>query len=503
MPQPLEHLRSLLGETFDLRTAAAVLEWDQQVNLPAGGADNRASQLSTLSRLAHEKFTSDEMGAALQAAGAAAKGLDPDSDDARLIAKVTHDFDKARRVPSEYVAENSRVTALAHDAWSKARPANDFAAFRPHLQEVMRLRRAYAEFFKPYDHPYDPMLDDFERGLKMPQVKAVFDELRPRQVALVRAITERGRPVDNGLLHRDFDVQKQWDFGIEIARAFGYDFDRGRQDKSAHPFTTTFGLGDVRITTRLYPNLLSSSICSTMHEVGHALYEQGSAPELDRTPLLGGSSLAIHESQSRMWENLVGRSLPFWKAFFPRLKSLFPEQLADVDLTSFHRAINKVEPSLIRVEADEATYNLHIMLRFELELALAEDRLAIADLPAAWNDKMRDYLGLTPPNDAQGVMQDVHWSAGILGYFPTYALGNLVACQLWEKVNADLPGLTQEIERANFAPLLGWLRTHIHRHGSKFEATELLERVVGSGLSAGPYLKYLEAKYGEIYGLSQ
>jgi carboxypeptidase Taq len=239
-----------------------------------------------------------------------------------------------------------------------------------------------------------------------------------------------------------------------------------------------------------------------MHETGHALYEQGSPPELDRTPLLGGSSLAIHESQSRLWENLVGRSLPFWKGFYPRLKQFFPEQLADVDLASFHRAINKVEPSLIRVEADEATYNLHIMLRFELEIALAEDNLSVADLPAAWNDKMRDYLGLTPPNDAQGVMQDVHWSAGILGYFPTYALGNLVAAQLWEKINADLPDLPKQIERSDFSQLLGWLRTNIHRHGSKFEATDLLKRVVGGGLSATPYLKYLESKFGEIYGLN-
>ncbi|HMK08286.1 MAG TPA: carboxypeptidase M32 [Anaerolineales bacterium] len=502
MANALERFRSLLGEIFDLRATAAVLEWDQQVNLPSGGAANRAAQLSTISRLTHEKFTSDELGAALEAARRDAASLDPDSDDARLVSKVAYDFNKARRVPSAYVAENSRATALAHDAWAKARPANDFAAFRPHLQEVVRLRRAYAEFFAPYAHPYDPMLDDFERGLKMPQVKAVFDELRPRQVALVRAIAERGRPVDNSLLQRDYDVQKQWDFGIEVARAFGFDFDRGRQDKSAHPFTTSFGLGDVRITTRLYPRLLSSSIFSTMHETGHALYEQGSPPELDRTPLLGGSSLAIHESQSRLWENMVGRSLPFWKGFYPRLQGLFPAGLGQVDLETFHRAINKVEPSLIRVEADEATYNLHIMLRFELEIALAEDRLPIADLPAAWNDKMREYLGLTPPNDAQGVLQDVHWSGGILGYFPTYALGNLVAAQLWEKVNADMPDLSRQIERSDFSGLLGWLRTNIHRHGSKFEATELLQRVVGGGLSAAPYLRYLEAKYGEIYGLN-
>ena len=501
MGTQIDRLRTLLEEVFDLRASAAVLEWDQQVNMPSGGAEGRAMQLSLLSRLAHERFIADETGAALEAATAEAASLDPDSDDARLVRKVAHDFGKARRVPAAYVAENSRATSLAHEAWLKARPANDFPSFQPHLEEVFGLRRAYAEFFAPYDHPYDPMLDDFEQGLKTPQVRAVFDELRPRQVALVRAITERGKPVDNSLLHREYDVRKQWDFGVEVARAFGYDFDRGRQDKSAHPFTTTFGLGDVRITTRLYPNLLSSSIFSTMHETGHALYDQGSAPELDRTPLLGGSSLAIHESQSRLWENLVGRSLAFWTGFFPRLKAIFPEQLADVDLVAFHRAINKVEPSLIRVEADEATYNLHIMLRFELETALAENRLAVSDLPAAWNEKMREYLGLTPPNDAQGVMQDVHWSGGVLGYFPTYALGNLVASQLWEKITSDVPHLTEKIEQAQFDDLLEWLRSHIHRHGSKFDANELLQRAVGSALSAAPYLKYLETKFGEIYQL--
>ena len=501
MGTQIDRLRTLLEEVFDLRASAAVLEWDQQVNMPSGGAPGRAMQLSLLSRLAHERFIADEIGAALETATAEAAGLDPDSDDACLVRKVIHDYSKARRVPASYVAENSRATSMAHDAWLKARPANDFRSFRPHLEEVFDLRRAYSEFFAPYDHPYDPMLDDFEQGLKTPQVRAVFDELRPRQVALVRAITERGKPVDNSLLHREYDVRKQWDFGLEVARAIGYDLDRGRQDKSAHPFTTTFGLGDVRITTRLYPNLLSSSIFSTMHETGHALYDQGSAPELDRTPLLGGSSLAIHESQSRLWENLVGRSLAFWKGFFPRLKALFPEPLSDVDLVTFHRAINKVEPSLIRVEADEATYNLHIMLRFELETALSEKRLAVADLPAAWNEKMREYLGLTPPDDAQGVMQDVHWSGGILGYFPTYALGNLVASQLWAKITSDIPRLTEQIERAQFGELLEWLRLNIHRHGSKFEATELLQRTVGGGLSAAPYLKYLETKFGEIYGL--
>jgi carboxypeptidase Taq len=502
MATQLEHLRNLLGEVFDLRAASAVLQWDQQVNMPSGGADNRASQLSTLEGLAHQKFTSDELGRALDAAQAEAASLDPDSDDARLVRKVRRDFEKACKVPSDFVAEFARISALAQEAWTRARPANDFASFRPHLEKVFEMRRQYADFFAPFEHRYDAMLDDFEPGLKAAQVRAVFDELRPRQVALVRAIQERGRPVDDGFLHKEYDIQKQWDFGIEVAKAYGYDFGRGRQDKSAHPFTTTFGLGDVRITTRFYSNLPTSSIFSTMHETGHALYDQGSRPELDRTPLLGGTSLAIHESQSRMWENFVGRSRPFWTAFLPRLKSYFPDQLGGADLETFYRAVNKVEPSLIRVEADEATYNLHIMLRFDLELALAENSLDVRLLPEQWNAKMREFLGLTPPNDSQGVMQDVHWSTGLMGYFPTYALGNLVAAQLWERIQADLPHLNQEISQGKFASLLAWLREHIHQHGGKFEPVELLQRVVGSGLSAQPYLRYLEAKFGEIYGLS-
>ena len=501
MATELERLRHSLGEIFDLRAASAVLQWDQQVNMPPGGAANRAAQLSTLDQLAHEKFIADAMGELLASTQTETASLDPDSDGPRLVRKAQRDFLKARKVPAEFVGEFARVSALAQEAWTRARPANDFATFRPHLEKVFELRRQYAQFFAPFDHPYDPMLDDFEPGLKAAQVKAVFDELRPRQVALVRAIQERGRPVDDSFLHLEFDVQKQWDFGIEVAKAYGYDFERGRQDKSAHPFTTTFGLGDVRITTRFYPKLLTSSIFSTMHEAGHALYDQGSRPELDRTPLLGGTSLAIHESQSRMWENFVGRGRAFWTGFLPRLKNYFPQQLGSVKIEEFYRAVNKVEPSLIRVEADEATYNLHIMLRFDLELALAEDRLDVRHLPEEWNAKMREFLGLTPPNDSQGVLQDVHWSTGLMGYFPTYALGNLIAAQLWERIQADLPRLNDEIAQGRFGSLLAWLREHLHQHGSKFEPVELLQRVLGTGLSAQPYLRYLETKFGEVYGL--
>jgi len=502
MSDKYQQLRELFGEIFDLKAAANVLEWDQQIYMPPGGGSVRAMQLATLLRLAHVKLVSDEFGAALEAAEAEVASLDPDCDEVRVVRKVTRDVDKWRKVPSEWVGEFTRITALSQQAWEKARAESDFAQFEPHLNKVVELRKQYAEFFAPYGHPYDPLLDFFEPGMKTTEVKAVFDELRPQQVELVQNIAEHGAPVDDSLLHQPFDEGKQWDFGVEVAKALGYDFESGRQDKAVHPFTIGFGVGDVRITTRFNPNYLGTALFGTMHEAGHAMYGQGVKPTLDRTNLIEGASYGIHESQSRMLENLVGRSRPFWVAFYPRLQKVFPSQLGDVDLETFYRAINKVERSLIRVEADEATYNLHIMLRFEIETALMEGKISVGDLPEIWNSKMEDYLGILPPDDAKGVLQDVHWSCGYIGYFPTYALGNLMASQLWVKIDEDIPNLARQIERGEFGDLLAWLRENIHQHGAKFEPMELLQRVTGSSLSPEPYLHYLRSKYMDIYKLS-
>lgn len=501
MGKKLEELREQLGVVADLQAATGVLDWDQRTYMPWGGAQGRAMQLSTLSRLAHERFVSDEMGTALFVAESEVADLDPDSDQARLVRKTRRDFDKARKVPPEWVGEFSRITALAHQAWEKARAEADFPQFQAHLERIVELRRQYVDFFAPYDHIYDPLLDDFEPGMKTAQVKAVFDELRPHQIELVQDIAERGAPVDDSAIRQPFDEQKQWDFGMEVARAIGYDFERGRQDRSVHPFTAGFGTGDVRITTRFDRNFFNTGLFSTMHEAGHGVYDQGVNADFNRTPLGEPASLAVHESQSRLWENLVGRSRPFWVAFYPRLQEFFPSQLGDVDLETFYRAINKVERSFIRVEADEATYNLHIMLRFELEIELMEGAVAVAELPEAWNSKFEQFLGLTPPDDAQGVLQDIHWSDGYIGYFPTYALGNLIASQLWAKIEGDLPDLQRQIERGEYGDLLGWLREHVHRHGGKFEPVELLSAVTGSGLTAQPYVHYLREKFGEIYDL--
>jgi carboxypeptidase Taq len=501
MGERLEDLRTRLSVVVDLESAAELLGWDQQTYMPPGGARGRAMQLATLGRVAHERLVSDEMGAVLEAAEAEVEALDPDCDEVRIVRKARRDYDKARKVPPEWVGEFRRVTALAHQVWEKARAEADYGQFESRLREIVGLRRQYVDFFAPYDHVYDPLLDDFEPGMKTSQVKDVFGELRQEQIALVQDIVERGTPVDDSAVRQHFDEGKQWDFGMEVARAIGYDFERGRQDKSVHPFTSGFGSGDVRITTRFDPQFLNTALFGTMHEAGHAMYEQGIDPELDRTPVGQGSSLAVHESQSRMWENLVGRSHAFWKGFYPRLQEVFPSQLGTVDLGKFYRAINKVEPSFIRVEADEATYNLHIMVRFELEIALMEGTLDVADLPEAWNAKFNEFLGVTPPDDSQGVLQDIHWSGGMIGYFPTYALGNLIAAQLWAKIEEDVHDLKRRIERGQFSDLLGWLRENVHRHGAKFEPVELLTRVTGSGLTAQPYLGYLREKFGEIYHL--
>lgn len=500
MESKLTQLKTILAEVTDLENVASLLGWDQQTYMPPGSAEGRGYQLSTLQTLAHTKFTSNEVGKLLDDLEPYTEELDPDSDVARLIKVTRRDYEKEVKVPVEWVSEFARVTTIAHHAWEEARAEDNFNKFRPHLEKIVELRRSYADFFAPYDHVYDPLLDDFEPGLKTADVQAIFNALRPQQVVLIQAISERPK-LDNSFIHHTFDEHKQWDFGVEVITGFGYDWKRGRQDKSAHPFTSSFGIDDVRITTRIAANDIGSGLFSTMHESGHALYELGVDHTLARTPLAGGASLAIHESQSRMYENLIGRSLPFWEYYYPRLQEFFPSQLGDIDLEKFYKGINKVEPSLIRVESDEATYNLHIMLRLELEISLMDGSLTVKDLPEAWNTRMEEYLGVVPPNDADGVLQDVHWSSGMIGYFSTYALGNLISFQLWERINADIPDLTDQIRRGEFAALLGWLRDHIHRHGAKFEPQELVQRVTGSKIDPEPYMRYLQTKYGKIYGL--
>ncbi len=501
MAKKLVRFRELLGEISDLRSAHSVLGWDQQTYMPPGGASARGQQLATLGKLSHEMFVSEEFGAALEEARSEVADLDPDSDEARLVKRVGRDFEKAIKVPSEWVTEFNLVTSKAFMSWQKSRAEASFAGFAEPLEKIVTLRRQYVDFFAPYEHIYDPLLDDFEPGMKTAEAQAVFEELRPQQIALVREIVEKGKPLDDSPLHQKFPEKKQWEFGLAVVKQCGYDMERGRQDKAPHPFSTSFSRDDVRITTRVSPEFFSEAFFGTMHEAGHAMYEQGVSEAFERTPLSSGTSSALHESQSRLWENLVGRSRPFWKGLYPKLQKSFPKQLGTVDMETFYRAINKVEPSFIRVEADEATYNLHIMLRFDLEIALMQGDLAVTDLPAAWNEKFEEYLGLTPPDDAKGVLQDIHWSGGAFGYFPTYALGNLVASQLWESIQDDIPNIEEQIEKAQFSNLLTWLREKVHFFGGKFMPTELIKRATGRDLTPEPYLNYLRRKFGEIYEL--
>jgi carboxypeptidase Taq len=498
--QHYEQLKARLVEIGHIGKAAAVLGWDQQCYMPPGGARERAEQLAVLGKITHERFVADETRRLLEGAEAEVADRDPESDEAALARVVRRDFDKSVKIPAELVAEMAKTTALAHEVWVKAREDSDYKAFAPSLEKILDLNRQVAEHLGYEDQMYDALLDQYEPGMKTRDVGRVFAELKPGLVRLVRDIAARP-PIDDSVLRRPYDEAKQLAFGEYVIRKMGFDFTRGRQDRAVHPFCTAFGKDDVRITTRFDKNWLPSALMGTIHEAGHALYEQGFDPKDDDTPLADAASLGVHESQSRLWENLIGRSRGFWDVFFPDLRRQFPEALADVDVETFYRAINKVEPSLIRVEADEVTYNLHIMLRFEMELALLDGSLPVADAPEAWNAKMREYLGITPPSDAEGVLQDVHWSGGSFGYFPTYSLGTLLSAQLYDKAVADAPSIPDDLARGEFGSLLAWLRAHVHKPGRRHLPAELIERACGEPAQSRSYLNYLNAKFRALYAL--
>jgi carboxypeptidase Taq len=497
----LEALRARLTQVNDLNTAASVLHWDQTTYMPPGGAASRGRQLATLGRLAHEQFTSDEIGRLLEDLKPYEDSLPFDSDDASLIRVSRRDYEKAVRVPAAHVEKSDQHGAASYEAWVAARPQNDFKAVQPLLEKTLDLSLEYASFFPGYAHVADPLIDDLDAGATAADLRTVFDALRAELVPLVQAITSRP-PADDSCLTQHFPEDKQWAAGEEAIRLFGYDFQRGRQDKSAHPYSTRFAHGDVRITTRVNANDLRECLFATMHESGHGMYEQGTAPELDATPLGRGASSGVHESQSRLWENRVGRSRAFWQHYYPRLKEYFPSQLGSVPLDVYYRAINKVERSLIRVEADEVTYNLHIMLRFGLELDMLEGRLPIKDLPEAWNERFKQDLGITPPDHKDGAMQDVHWFTGrIGGLFQGYTLGNILGAQFFDAAVKAEPGIPDQIARGELGPLHTWLRQNLYRHGRKYTTPEIVQRVTGGTMSAAPLIRYLQQKFGELYAL--
>jgi len=502
MNDKLEELKTRLGEIADLSNAAAILTWDQQTYMPPGATEARAAQLTTLLKLAHERLVADEVGRLLEELASETADLDRDSFEASLVRVTRRERDRQVKLPTDLVARMSRAQALGRHAWEKARAASDFSIFLPHLEELVNLARETAEALGYEERMYDALLDRFEPEMKTSQVEALFAELKAGLVPLVQAIAERQDAVDDSFLTGEFDVDRQWEFGLEVVKKLGYDLNHGRQDRAAHPFTTSFTPADVRITTRLYPDQLKPALFATIHEAGHALYEQGIGRALDRTPLSNSASLAVHESQSRMWENIVGRSRGFWTHWLPRLRETFAPRLDGVSDEAFYRAINRVRPSYIRVEADEVTYNLHIFMRFELENLMLEGKVRLADLPELWNAKMVEFLGVRPPNDSLGVLQDVHWSAGLLGYFPTYALGNLLSAQLYQQAVAEVPEIPVEIERGEYGSLLGWMRDRIHTRGATDTPAELVQRVTGGPMRTEPFLRYVRQKYGEIYGVA-
>jgi len=490
----LELLRERLATISDLGTAASVLAWDQQTYMPEGGVAGRAEQLATLSRLAHEMLVADETRSLMESV----EEPEPGTVEAATLRLARREYERATKLPSDLVAEMSRTRAIAEPAWAAARASSDWSAFRPHLEKILPLTREAAEYLGYEEHPYDALLDLYEPGAKKARLQEMFDELKSGLVPMIRGISGEDR---SGPLYGQFDEARQEEFGKEVITAFGYDWERGRQDRAVHPFCISFGgPGDVRITTRFDPGWLSPALFATLHETGHAMYEQGVDPAYTRTPLSGGTSMGVHESQSRLWENLVGRSRGFWSFYYPKLRQTFPDALGDTDLEAFYRAVNDARPSEIRVEADELTYNLHILLRFELEVALLEESLSVADLPEAWNAKMEEYLGVTPKDDARGVLQDVHWAAGLFGYFPTYSIGNVLSVQFFEEAVRQRPEIQEGIARGEFGALRGWLRENVHRHGSRYYPDELVERVTGRPLETGPYLRYLREKFGELYG---
>lgn len=501
MEERLRELKQRLTEINDLHAAAALLSWDQSTYMPEGGAEARGRQIATLHQLAHEKLTDDRLGRLLEDLKPYEQSLSPDSDDASLICVARREYERAVKVPASFIAKFSSHQATTYNVWVKAKAENDFSLIRPYLEKTLEYSRELAGFFPGYEHIADPLIDYVDEGMTAAKIRKLFGALRDRLVPLVQAITER-EPVDDTCLHQHFPKQDQLAFGEHVIRRLGFDFRRGRQDQSPHPFMTKFSLGDVRITTRVKEDDLSEALFSTIHEAGHAMYELGIAEKYEGTPLANGTSSGVHESQSRLWENIVGRSRSFWRYFYPQLQKRFPSQLGQVDEETFYRAINKVQRSLIRTEADEVTYNLHVILRFDLELAMLEGRLAVRDLPEAWRERYRSDLGIVPETDSVGVMQDVHWYADTIGgAFQCYTLGNILSGQFYAAAKRAHPNIEEEISRGEFGTLHQWLKENIYQHGKKYTADELVRRATGQSISIDPYMEYLTNKYTELYGL--
>ena len=497
MPDIYDSFISAVREIGQLASIEAVLDWDSETFMPPNGLTVRAEQLALMAALGHQRRADPRLGEML----ARLEGTTDDPVRQTNIREMRRAHARAARIPNDLVRRIARTSALAKSAWAEARADSDFPAFAPHLRELLDLKRQVADLLGFPKERYDALLDEFEPGVTTAQISELFALLREPLVAFVKQLSESRRKPDPSVLHRRFPKEAQQRFGRRLAEAIGFDFRGGRLDVSTHPFCSGFGPGDVRFTTRYYEGFLNPSVFGVLHEAGHGMYEQGLDPAHAFTPMGSAISLGVHESQSRLWENFVGRSRPFWERFFPEAQREFPQALGNVTLDEFYGAINTVSPSTIRVEADEVTYNLHIVLRFELERDLLNGSLAVENVPEAWRAKMKELLGITPPSDAEGCLQDIHWSMGTFGYFPTYALGNLYAAQLFGAAREAIPDFFVRIGRGEFGTLREWLRTNVHRHGQRYRAAELIHRLTGRPLSVQPFMDYIHLKYGPVYGL--
>jgi carboxypeptidase Taq len=493
MADAFDLLTARLADYSSLDSLAYLLAWDQRTMMPRAGTGHRSEHIALLERLGHETLTDPEIGRLLEELEPREASLDPDSWEAATIRVARRDYLKAVQVPTELRSEMARVASESTPVWIEAKTTSNFELFLPLLERNLELRHRYVECFGPQEEPYDVLLDDFEPEMKTAEVRRIFDEIKPELVQLIADL--RDRDVDDSFLAGDFPLDRQVALDHEVVDLFGHRPDTWRIDPTEHPFAAGAGIDDVRITTHYYQDHLKS-LFSTMHEYGHGLYAHQLPRDVAHLPAGQHSSLGIHESQSRLWENLVGRSLPFWQFFYPRLQEVFPEQFRGVELETFYAGINKVQPSLIRIEADEVTYGMHVILRFELEQDMINGRVELRDLPQRWAEKMEEYLGVHVPDDGRGVLQDMHWASGLIGYFATYLLGTVMSVQIWEKAADELGDLEGQVGRGEFAPLRDWLGANIHSQGRKYPPQELLRRATGSTIDAKPYLAYLKKKFG-------
>ena len=500
-PQEYAKLLKLWAEIDDLNSIGSVLHWDEQTQMPKSGAAARADHMATLARLTHARISSKELGETIEKLLPWSEGLPADSDEAAIVKVAKREYDKSTKISAELVDRMSDVRARAFRTWLKSREEKDFKVFRPALEEVYEVSRAVADSLGYTDHPLDPMVDWQEPGMSVNDVDVLFAELREALVPLVKAIADTGETGRDTMLRQYYDPQVQWDLGIDGVKAIYFKLDEGRADKSVHPFSTTFSPNDVRITTRVKPNDFGPSFFAFLHEAGHGHYMQGIPVKYRRTPLIEGASSGAHESQSRTWENIVGRSRGFSDFFYPRVQQAFPEQTKGKTVEDWYKAVNAVKPSFIRVEADEVTYNLHIMIRFELEKAVFDGKLAVADLRDAWNAKFEEYLGITPADDLVGVLQDIHWSGRFGAAFQSYAIGNVMSAQLYAAALRDVPGLESKFAVGDYSGLLKWSQENVHAHGCKYTPQELMKVATGEHLTAKPYINYIQTKFSDLYGL--